>query len=222
MRVTEAIIGRQSIRSFLGDRPVNDELIDDLLNTAARAPSGSNIQPWHVYIVRGDHKARITQVCSDRYLAGDEGVPEYHYYPREWRQPYIGRRRETGFGLYGLLGIDRHDLPAVQNYRVQNYQFFGAPVAVFFTIDRDMEQGSWMDYGMFLQSFMLAAREAGLETCAQAAFCPFHDSVMAILQAPPEQMLVCGMSLGYADPDALINTYRTERIEAKTFTKRLD
>ena len=208
MRVSEAIVGRQSIRAFLGDRPVSNETIEALLNVAGRAPSGSNI--------------RITEACSARFLAGDEGEYEYYYYPREWRQPYIGRRRQTGFGLYGLLGVDRSDTASVQNYRVQNYQFFGAPVGLFFTIDRDMEQGSWLDYGMFLQSFMLAAREVGLESCAQAAFCPYHDSVMPILEAPPDQMLVCGMSLGYADPDALVNTYRTERLDASEFLNILE
>ena len=222
MRVSEAIIGRQSIRAFLADRPVSDEQIESLLSVAGRAPSGSNIQPWHVYVVRGERKARITEACSSRFLSGDEGAYEYHYYPRDWREPYIGRRRQTGFGLYGLLGVDRHDTASVQNYRVQNYQFFGAPVGLFFTIDRDMEQGSWLDYGMFLQSFMLAAREAGLESCAQAAFCPYHDSVMPILEAPEEQMLVCGMSLGYADPDALVNTFRTGRLEPREYMTVLD
>ena len=222
MRVSEAIIGRQSIRAFLPDHPVSDEQIESLLNVAGRAPSGSNIQPWQVYVVRGERKARITEVCSNRFLSGDEGAYEYHYYPKNWREPYIGRRRQTGFGLYGLLGVDRKDTGSVQNYRVQNYQFFGAPVGLFFTIDRDMEQGSWLDYGMFLQSFMLAAREAGLESCAQAAFCPYHDSVMPILDAPEGQMLVCGMSLGYADPDALVNTYRTGRLEARDYMTVLD
>ena len=173
-------------------------------------------------MVRGERKARITEVCANRFLSGDEGAYEYHYYPKNWREPYIGRRRQTGFGLYGLLGVDRKDTASVQNYRVQNYQFFGAPVGLFFTIDRDMEQGSWLDYGMFLQSFMLAAREAGLESCAQAAFCPYHDSVMPILDAPEGQMLVCGMSLGYADPDALVNTYRTGRLEARDYMTVLD
>ena len=222
MRVSEAIIGRQSIRAFLADRPVSDEQIELLLNVAGRAPSGSNIQPWQVYVVRGERKACITEVCSNRFLSGDEGAYEYHYYPKNWREPYIGRRRQTGFGLYGLLGVDRKDTVSVQNYRVQNYQFFGAPVGLFFTIDRDMEQGSWLDYGMFLQSFMLAAREAGMESCAQAAFCPYHESVMPILEAPEEQMLVCGMSLGYADPDALVNTYRTGRLEARDYMTVLD
>lgn len=222
MRVSEAITGRQSIRAFLPNRPVSDEQIESLLNVAGRAPSGSNIQPWQVYVVRGERKTRITEVCSNRFLSGDEGAYEYHYYPKNWREPYIGRRRQTGFGLYGLLGVDRKDTASVQNYRVQNYQFFGASVGLFFTIDRDMEQGSWLDYGMFLQSFMLAAREAGLESCAQAAFCPYHDSVMPILGAPEEQMLVCGMSLGYADADALVNTYRTGRLEAREYMTVLD
>ena len=222
MRVSEAIVGRQSIRAFLPNKPVSDEQIQSLLSVAGRAPSGSNIQPWHVYVVRGEAKARITEVCEARYLSGDEGEYEYHYYPRAWREPYIGRRRQTGFGLYGLLGIDRKDTEAVQGYRVQNYQFFGAPVGLFFTIDRDMEQGSWLDYGMFLQSFMLAAREAGMESCAQAAFCSYYDSIMPILGAPDEQMLVCGMSLGYADPDALVNSSRTERLDAAEFMTVLD
>jgi len=222
VRVSDAITGRQSIRAFLSDKTVSDEQVASLLNVAARAPSGSNIQPWHVYVVRGERKAAITEACSARFLNGDEGAYEYHYYPRAWREPYIGRRRQTGFGLYGLLGVDRQDVASVQGYRVQNYQFFGAPVGLFFTIDRDMEQGSWLDYGMFLQSFMLAAREAGLESCAQAAFCPYHDSVMPLLGAPDEQMLVCGMSLGYADPNALINTYRTPRLDARDFMTVLD
>ena len=222
MRISEAIVGRQSIRAFLPHKPVSDEQIESLLSVAGRAPSGSNIQPWHVYVVRGEAKARITDACEARYLSGDEGEYEYYYYPRAWREPYIGRRRQTGFGLYGLLGIDRKDTEAVQEYRVQNYQFFGAPVGLFFTIDRDMEQGSWLDYGMFLQSFMLAAREAGMESCAQAAFCSYYDSVMPILGAPNEQMLVCGMSLGYADPDALVNSYRTERLDAAEFMTVLD
>lgn len=222
MKVSEAIEGRQSTRAFDAERPVPQETLLRILSVAGRAPSGSNIQPWHVYVVTGHTKAQITQRCSERYLAGDEGDAEYHYYPREWREPYIGRRRQTGFGLYGLLGIEKKDTQAVQAYRVRNYQFFDAPVGLFFTIDRDMELGSWIDYGMFLQSVMLGAREQGLETCAQQAFCPYHESVMPLLGAPEGEMLVCGMSLGYAQRDALINTYRTDRIEAEAFTTFVD
>ena len=218
MNVSEAIEGRQSIRAFDSDREVTREVITSILTTAGRAPSGSNIQPWHVYVVTGAAKNRISDACKARYLSGDEGESEYHYYPQTWRQPYIGRRRQTGFGLYGLLGIDKADAAAVQGYRVTNYDFFGAPVGLFFTIDRDMELGSWVDYGMFLQSIMLSARGAGLETCAQAAFCPYYDSVMPLLRAPDEQMLICGMSLGYPQRDAVINSYRTERLDAEAFT----
>lgn len=217
MEVNEAIVGRQSIRAFDGSKRISNEMVLELLDIAGRAPSGSNIQPWHVYIVRDELKQKITDVCSARYFDGDEGEAEYHYYPRVWRQPYIGRRRETGFGLYGLLGIDKSDIEAVQAYRVTNYQFFGAPVGLFFTIDRDMEIGSWLDYGMFIQSLMLAARALGLETCPQAAFCPYYDSVMQLIDAPAEQMLVCGMSLGYAVTDAAINHYRTPRRSASEF-----
>ena len=218
MNVTEAIEGRQSIRAFDPNRQVTADVVTSILTTAGRAPSGSNIQPWHVYVVTETAKDRITQACTARYLAGDEGQSEYHYYPQAWRQPYIGRRRQTGFGLYGLLGIDKADAAAVQGYRVTNYHFFGAPVGLFFTIDRDMELGSWLDYGMFLQSVMLSARDAGLETCAQAAFCPYYDSVMPLLGAPEEQMLVCGMSLGHPLGEALVNGYRTERLDAEAFT----
>ena len=218
MDVSQAIEGRQSIRAFDAHRDVASTLITSILGTASRAPSGSNIQPWHVYVVTSAAKNRITEACTARYLSGDEGKSEYHYYPQAWRQPYIGRRRQTGFGLYGLLGIDKADTAAVQDYRVTNYQFFGAPVGLFFTIDRDMELGSWLDYGMFIQSVMLSARGAGLETCAQAAFCPYYDSVMPLLGAPDEQMLVCGMSLGYPLSEAIINGYRTERIAVEAFT----
>ena len=218
MNVSEAIEGRQSIRAFDSDREVTREVITSILTTAGRAPSGSNIQPWHVYVVTGAAKNRISDACKARYLSGDEGESEYHYYPQTWRQPYIGRRRQTGFGLYGLLGIDKADTAAVQGYRVTNYEFFGAPMGLFFTIDRDMELGSWVDYGMFLQSIMLSARGAGLETCAQAAFCPYYDSVMPLLKAPVEQMLICGMSMGYPQKEAVINSYRTERLDAKAFT----
>ena len=222
MKVSEAISGRQSIRAFDSERPVARETILEILSTAGRAPSGSNIQPWHVYVVSGEIKEQITRVCSERYLSGDEGDAEYHYYPRVWREPYIGRRRQTGFGLYGLLGIERKDTAAVQAYRVRNYQFFDAPVGLFFTIDRDMELGSWLDYGMFLQSVMLSLRELGLESCAQQAFCPYHDDIMPLLDAPEDQMMVCGMSLGYPQRDALINSYRTQRLEAGDFTRFVD
>lgn len=222
MKVSEAITGRQSIRAFDANRQVSKALIAEILTTAGRAPSGSNIQPWQVYVLTGSAKQRVVDACVERFMAGDEGAYEYAYYPKAWRQPYIGRRRATGFGLYGMLGIDKADAEAVQAYRVTNYQFFGAPVGLMFTIDRDMEQGSWLDYGMFIQSIMLAAREHGLETCPQAAWCTYHETVMSALGADASQMLVCGMALGYPAADAAINGYRTDRLVVDEFTTFLD
>ncbi len=222
MKVSEAITGRQSIRAFDANREVSKALIAEILTTAGRAPSGSNIQPWQVYVLTGSAKQRMVDACVKRFVAGDEGAYEYAYYPKAWRQPYIGRRRKTGFGLYGLLGIDKADAEAVQAYRVTNYQFFGAPVGLMFTIDRDMELGSWLDYGMFIQSIMLAAREHGLETCPQAAWCTYHETVMSVLGADASQMLVCGMALGYPAADAAINSYRTDRLVVDEFTTFLD
>lgn len=218
MHVNEAITGRQSVRAFQKDKPVPHDIIEAILSTASRAPSGSNIQPWHVWVATGDRLKDISDACHARHEQGDEGEQEYNYYPVKWREPYIGRRRNTGWGLYGHLGIEKGDKENMSRQHGRNYLFFDAPVAFFFTIDRDMELGSWMDYGMFLQSIMLAARGFGLETCAQAAFLKYHDTVMSNIGAPPEQMFVSAMSLGYPDPDAPVNQYRTPRLAVNEFT----
>ena len=138
-------------------------------------------------------------------------------YPVKWRDPYLARRRETGWGLYGLLGIGRADKAAMAAQHRQNFSFFGAPAGLIFTIDRDMELGSWLDTGMFIQSAMIAARGEGLETCAQAAFCQYHDVIQKRLNIPAGQQVVCGMALGYGDPDAKINRFRTTRIPIDDF-----
>lgn len=218
MHVIEAITGRQSIRAFEKDKPVSHDIIEDILRTAGRAPSGSNIQPWRVWVATGDKRTEIADACHARHERGDEGKQEYNYYPVKWREPYIGRRRNTGWGLYGHLGIEKGDKKNMSRQHGRNYEFFDAPVSLFFTIDRDMELGSWMDYGMFLQSIMLAARGFGLETCAQAAFLKYHDTVMSMIGAPPDQMFVSAMSLGYADRDAPVNQYRTPRLKVEEFT----
>ena len=211
MRVSEAIVGRQSIRAFLSDRPVSNETIEALLNVAGRAPSGSNIQPWQVYVVRGERKSRITEACSARFLAGDEGGYEYYYYPREWRQPYIGRRRQTGFGLYGLLGVDRSDNASVQNYRVQNYQFFGAPVGLFCTVDDNMGPPQWSDLGMILQTIMLLLREQGLDSCAQESWSVYPKTISEFLGLPEHRKVFAGMAIGYANPDSPVNQLTSPR-----------
>jgi nitroreductase len=216
LSVHEAITGRRSTRAFL-DRTVPRATIEKILTTAARAPSGSNIQPWKAWVVTGAAKDRLTHALMQRALSGDEGQWEYNYYPVKWRDPYLARRRACGFGLYNTLGIQRGDTVAMAAQRAQNFTFFGAPVGLMFTIDRDMEIGSWLDYGMFLQSIMLAARAEGLETCAQAAFAPYYETVQAELKIPANQMVVCGMALGYGDTSAVVNTFVTERVTLEDF-----
>jgi nitroreductase len=219
MDVIEAMATRRSIRAFRPD-PVPRATIEAILQAAARAPSGSNIQPWHVRVTSGAEKERLSAaVRAAHAAAGGRGEREYQYYPRQWREPYLARRRATGWGLYALLGIGKGDRAATEAQHLRNYDFFGAPVGLFFTIDRDMELGSWLDYGMFLQSVMLAARGFGLDTCAQAAWCDFHAVVARELGLPAERMLVCGMALGHADPEAPANRLVTERIPLSDFVR---
>ena len=211
--VEEAISSRRSIRAFL-PTPVPQQTIENILDTAARAPSGTNIQPWKTYVLTGDSLAGLSQavlkVYNDPESAKDH-TEEYAYYPREWVSPYIERRRKIGWDLYGLLGITRDDKQKMHHQHGRNYRFFDAPVGLMFTIDRVLEQGSWLDYGMFLQNIMIAARGIGLDTCPQAAFTPFHRLISEYLNIPETQSVVCGMSLGYADPNAVENSLTTER-----------
>jgi nitroreductase len=218
MNIEDAIVGRQSIRAFLADKPVPRDIIEKVLEIAGRAPSGSNIQPWKVYVITGERKAALTKACLARHDAGEQPKREYNYYPVNWRAPYIDRRRECGWGLYQTLGIEKGDKARMHHQHGRNYEFFDAPVGVFFTLERDMEIGSWLDTGMFIQSVMIAARAFGLETCPQAAFCNFFDTVMDHIGAPAEEMLVCGMSLGYPEPEAVANTFRTTRLPVSAFT----
>ena len=211
--VEEAISSRRSIRAFL-PTPIPQQTIENILDTAARAPSGTNIQPWKTYVLTGDSLAglsrAILKVYNDPESAKDH-TEEYAYYPREWVSPYIERRRKIGWDLYGLLGITRDDKQKMHQQHGRNYCFFDAPVGLMFTIDRVLEQGSWLDYGMFLQNIMIAARGIGLDTCPQAAFTPFHRVISEYLNIPETQSVVCGMSLGYADPNAVENSLTTER-----------
>jgi nitroreductase len=218
LSANDAITGRQSIRAYL-DRPVPRDVLEHVLLTAGRAPSGSNIQPWKVYVLEGAVKDELCAELVRRHASGNEGSRAYNYYPVTWREPYIGRRRRTGWGLYKLLGIGREDKAKMASQHRQNFTFFGAPVGLIFTIDRDMEIGSWLDTGMFLQSLMIAARADGLETCPQAAFAQYHDVIGAKLNIPPTEMMICGMALGYGDPDAVINGFRTERMPLAEFVR---
>ena len=222
--VDDAITTRRSLRAFL-PTPVPRETIEAILNVAARAPSGTNTQPWKVYVLTGDAKTELSRKIMAAHNDPVERAKhsdEYDYYPTEWKSPFIDRRRKIGWDLYGLLGIAKTDKARMHAQHGRNYEFFGAPVGLMFTIDRIMQQGSWLDYGMFLQSIMVAARGRGLDTCPQAAFMQFHRIITAHIGAPDNEQFVCGMSLGHADPAAIENTLVTERDPAGTFVRFLD
>jgi nitroreductase len=218
LTVSAAIQTRRSIRAFL-PKPVPQETLVELLQLAARSPSGTNIQPWFVTVVTGERKAKLSQALLAAHDARDPGHEEYDYYPPQWREPYIARRRKIGLDMYGLLKIGREDKAQMHYQSGRNYDFFGAPVGLFFTIDRDMGKGSWLDFGMFTQNVMLAAKGLGLDTCIQAAFLKYHAIVEEILEIPAHQQLVTGMSLGYADPDAPVNQLETVREPVENFTR---
>ncbi len=219
MNVYEALRTRGSTRAFL-DRPVPRATLERMLDAARWAPSGSNIQPWHVHVVAGEPLRRI---CADVRAAATQDRAAhpwpYQYYPVHWRDPYLARRRACGWGLYGLLGIGRGDRQAAAAHELRNFEFFGAPAGMLFFIDADLEVGSWFDYGTFVQSVMLAAREEGLHTCPQAAWAPFHRVVRGHLGVPETQTLICGLAVGYADPDAPVNAFRPEREPVESFAR---
>lgn len=211
--VDAAITSRRSVRAFL-PTPVPRASIEDILRVAARAPSGTNCQPWKVYVLSGEPLHELSRQLLAAYDDPAQAAThheEYAYYPIEWRSPYLERRRKIGWDLYGLLGIAKGDKARMHAQHARNYGFFGASVGLMFTIDRVMAQGSWLDYGMFLQNIMVAARARGLDTCPQAAFTQFHRIITEHIGAPAHEMLVCGMSLGIADPTAPENALVTER-----------
>ncbi|MFN3744939.1 MAG: nitroreductase [Hyphomicrobiaceae bacterium] len=221
MTVEEAIRGRKSTRAFL-KTPVPRELIARILTTAGRAPSGSNIQPWKVYVVDGAARDALAADLCHRYDTVGEGQREYEYYPVKWREPYLARRRACGWGLYSTMGITRDDKAGMHAQRRQNYEFFGAPTAFIFTIDRELEQGSWLDTGMFIQSIMIAARQFGLETIPQAALANYHEVLRARLGIPDSEIVICGMGIGYPDTNAKVNTFTTDREPLENFVTWID
>ena len=222
--VDAAITSRRSIRAFL-DKPVAREDLERILEVAARAPSGTNTQPWKVYVLTGQAR----QDLSDAILAvhtdpeqARQHTEEYAYYPREWVSPFIDRRRKVGWDLYSLLGLTRDNKAGMAAQHARNFAFFDAPVGLIFTIDRIMEQGSWLDYGMFLQSIMVAARGRGLDTCPQAAFTQYHRVIAQQLALPENEMVVCGMALGWADPGKVENSLVTEREPVAQFARFME
>ncbi len=223
--VDQAITSRMSVRAFLPDAVPREKLME-VLNVASRAPSGVNTQPWKVYVLQGATRdALVSKICAVHDAVRDDPTlaathqESYSYYPEKWVSPYIDRRRETGWGLYSLLGIGKGDKDKMHTQQQRNYRFFDAPVGLMFTIDRVLGRGSLLDYGMFLQSIMVSARGHGLHTCPQAAWNGFANIILPHIGAGEEEMLVCGMALGYADPSAPVNSFHTPREPASEFAK---
>jgi len=215
--VDEAILSRRSVRAFL-PTPVPEATIRDILEVASRAPSGTNMQPWKVYVTQGAVKQRLSDAILNSGVRAEKAQwEEYRYYPEQFFEPYLARRRAVGFGLYSLLGIGRREVERMRAQHDRNFTFFDAPVGMIFTIDRRLELGSWLDHGMFLQSIMIAARARGLDTCPQAAFAPYHKQIRPVLGISDEEIVVCGMALGHEDTTKPENQLRTERAAVDEF-----
>ncbi|MDP2261721.1 MAG: nitroreductase [Hydrogenophaga sp.] len=226
--VDAAITSRLSARAFL-PQAVPRATLEHILHVASRAPSGTNTQPWKVYVLQGQSRdTLVDKVCSahdamraDPSLAA-QYREEYDYYPEQWVSPYIDRRRENGWSLYGLLGITKGDKDKMHAQHQRNYRFFDAPVGLMFTLDKVMGRGSLVDYGMFLQNIMIAARGQGLHTCPQAAWNGFAKIILPHIGAGDQEMLVCGMALGFADPADKVNSFLTPREPVASFTQWLE
>ncbi len=218
--VDEALTSRRSVRAFLPE-PVARDVVEDILRVASRAPSGTNTQPWRVRVLTGSALQRLGDAIMAEYNAINGPTTdkaEYDYYPRQWFSPYVDRRRKLGFELYRLLGIAKDDKAAMHAQMGRNFRFFGAPVGLIFSIDRRLGQGSWLDYGFFLQAIATAARGRGLHTCPQAAFAEFPMTIARVLGFEAHEQVVCGMSLGYEDTQAVENRLRSEREPVQAFT----
>ncbi len=213
---------RRSIRAYKAD-PVPPAIVREIVALGRHAPSGSNIQPWRVHVLTGATLERVGSAMRQAFLSDEPGHQrDYDYYTDPIVEPYLSRRRQCGWGLYGTLGIGRGDREKSTVYRATNYDFFGAPVGLIFTIDRALEKGSWLDYGMFLQTIMLAARAKGLHTCAEAAIASYPDIVRRELDITRDRIVICGMAMGYADPDAIVNTFQPPRIALEEYAVFLD
>lgn len=226
--VDSVITARHSVRAFL-DTPVDTQTIKDILTVASRAPSGTNTQPWKVYVVTGDKRAQLIdnifaakQAIADNPSLADNFQETFPYYPTEWISPFIDRRRENGWGLYGLLGIQKGDKEKMAAQQDRNFKLFDAPVGLFFTVNKVMGTGSKMDIAMMIQNVMIAAKARGLDTCPQAAFNHFHPVVLESIGAGDDEELVCTVALGYADESDIVNTFITPRVPVDEFAVFLE
>ena len=213
--VIEAVVNRRSVRRFQST-PVPADVITAILSAASRAPSGTNFQPWHVHVVTGVTRDNLSRAAT-RAAEDGELSAEYHYAPTPVPEPYLSRRRKLGFELYKLSGIARDDFAARKRAMLRNFEFFGAPVGLFFTMERSLVLGSWLDCGMFMQNVMIVARAHGLETCPQQAWCEYGRIVHEQLRIPDTHIMLSGMALGHIDPDAPENRLITDRVGTEDF-----
>jgi nitroreductase len=218
MNVIEALSKRKSTRAFL-DKPVDQDTVTRILDAARHAPSGVNTQPWRVAVLDGEKKIELQNKIEQLFRSGQKGNMDYRYYPAEWKEPYKGRRKACGLQLYETLEISREDKRRQVDQWAANYRAFDAPVMLLFFMDAGLETGSFLDYGMFLQSVMLASVELGLATCPQASLAEYPDIIKQTLNLPEDSILICGMALGYEDTSAKVNSYRTPREEVSSFTQ---
>ena len=217
MSATEAITSRRSIRAFTDD-PVDDETIRTILADGSRAASGTNIQPWHVIVLQGQALTDVVDAVQASFDAGESQADE-RYYPSEFVEPYLARRRKIGRDMYGLLGIERGQYEKMSAQHRKNYEFFGAPVGMFFTMHQTMNYGGWLDMGLFMGNIMTLAREHGLHTCPQAAWREYESVVHDALALPEDQRLICGLAVGYEDTTDIVNELRTERAPLADFVE---
>ena len=216
--VEEVIRSRRSIRRFL-PTPVDAGTVREILELASRAPSGTNVQPWRVHALAGAPKDALIRALVEKYEVSATEPMDFDYYPKQWVDPWLSRRRKMGYDLYALLGITKGDKEKMARQEASNYRFFDAPVGLIFTFDRILGMGMLLDYGMFLENLMLAARARGLDTCPQLAFAKFQNTVQRTLGLSENERVIGGMALGYADPDAPENRLRTERAPVEAFTE---
>ena len=220
--VFEAVRTRRSIRAYKPD-PVPAETLREIIAAGRHAPSGSNIQPWRAYVLTGATLKCLSDAIMQAFLTDEPGHHrDYDYYTDPIEEPYLARRRQCGWGLYGTLGIGRGEHERSKAYRARNYNFFGAPAGLVFTIERRLEKGSWLDYGMFLQTIMLAARGRGLHTCPEASIASYPAIVRRELKISDHNIVICGMAMGYADPGDIVNTFQPPRIPLDEYATFLD
>lgn len=221
--VDSVITSRKSIRAYKKD-PIDPRLLEHILKVASRAPSGTNMQPWNVYVLTGDALKRVTDAVCQAFDTAEPGTyeSEYKYYPEPFFEPYLSRRRKLGWDMYGILGIGKGEREKTRLQQRRNYQYFDAPVGLIFTMHRQLPLGCFVDYGTFLDNIMLSAKSHGLDTCLQAGWSDYHEVIRKVLPMKPEELLVAGMAIGYADKEAVIYGLQTEREPVSSFTQFLD